>query len=111
MTIETESGPVFVGGRSRLPKEYEPQAFLDVVVAVDMETDGITNASFSPCPELIAEFLKKELIGKNLRNDEELILNVIDRRIEHRLKKPVLAAVRDLVRNYVEFRKPAGVEE
>lgn len=111
--MNSESPTLIVGGQARLPKDLSTGEPLQVVVELDSNTNQILDVSFGPCQPVLQEFLIGILKGTNIETDTEMVLDAITKRVRHRSQKAILAAVRDLAREYNEFKYgvPKGPQE
>jgi hypothetical protein len=97
-----------VGGLARLPKELSSGEALQVVVELDADTGKVMEASLTPSMPVIEKLLRELLIGMDLETGVNDFMEAVERRLHHRSKKAVLAAVRDLVMAYREGRYGAS---
>lgn len=103
---------LILGGQARLPKELSTGTVLQVVVELDVERNEVLDVNCAPCVPLIEQFLKQSMTGMNLEQDTDTLLEAIEKRLVHRSKKAVSTAVKDLVREYREYKHgpPPGQE-
>lgn len=102
--MKFDANTLIVGGQARLPKELSTGEVFQVVVEVDRDTSKVLEASFSPCLPVIEKMLRQELIGVSLDTEASSILETIEKRLYHRNKRAVITAVKDVVREYKEYR-------
>ncbi len=102
--MNRKGNTLIIGGQSRLPKDLSQGESLQVIVELDTETGQILDVSFGPCLPMIQNFLRDFMIGINLEADAENLLEVIRQRFHHRSQKAFIAAIRDLLREYNEFK-------
>lgn len=95
---------VVIGGQARLPKELYPEGVFQVVAEINPETGKILDAEFSPSGQVISKVLREWLIGASLPDGLESVLEVIEQRFFHKGKKAVLTAVKDLGREFREYK-------
>jgi len=93
-----------IGGQARLPKELSPTEVFQVVVELNVERGEIVDCSFKPCLPTIEKILKKIMIGANLEKQGGEILEAVEKQLYHRSKKAVISAIKDLFREYREYR-------
>jgi hypothetical protein len=111
-TMGSNRPTLILGGQARLPKELSTGTVLQIVVELDVERNRVLDVNCSPCIPLIEEFLKQSMSGMNLEQDMETLLEAIEKRLVHRSKKAVGTAVKDLVREYREYKHgPAPGQE
>ena len=102
--MKEEKQTVYMGGQSRLPKDLSQGEPFQVVVEFEPETAKVVEASFSPCLPIVSDFLRGLMIGINLETETEPVLEEISKRFRHRSQKAVIAAIRDMLREYKEFK-------
>jgi hypothetical protein len=102
--MKTESKTILIGGVSRLPKELSQGESLQAIVELDPGTGIVLEVSFSPCLPIIEKLITESIVGKNLEEEGEAVLESIRLRLHHRSQKAYLAAIRDLMREYNEFK-------
>ena len=93
---------VLVGGQSRLPKDQGPNAIFEAMLQVDLHTGKVLEASFGPCLPVTNEFVKRLVMGMSIKTDLEEIVTALELRLSSRIKKAIMAAIRDAARNYEE---------
>lgn len=111
--MSSKSPTLIVGGQARLPKDLSTGEPLQVVVELDSNTNKILDVSFGPCQPVLQNFLVGVLKGTDIEADTESVLDTITKRVRHRSQKAILAAIRDLAREYNEFKYgvPKGPQE
>lgn len=95
---------IVLGGTSHLPKELSEGECLQITVLVDKDKLTVRDLNCTHCPRLIEDLLKQLMIGMHLEKDLEMLLSSINSRVHYRGKKAVLAAIRELMLVYREFR-------
>lgn len=95
---------LILGGQARLPKELSTGTVFQLVVELDFERNEVLDVNCAPCLPLIERFLKQAMTGMNLEEDMETLLEGIEKRLIHRSKKAVSTAIKDLVREYREYK-------
>ncbi len=109
--MTSSENTLFIGGQSRLPKELSQGESLQVVMELDQETGRVIDVSFGPTLPIIQNLLSKLIVGMSLEKDSEALFETIRTRLQHRSQKAVIAAVRDLLREYNEYKTgPKTVE-
>ena len=103
--MERKRSTLFVGGQARLPKELSMGEVFQVIVELDPDTAKVIQASCHPCPPMIENFLRELMVGMNLETEADHLLEVIQQRLYHKSQKAILAAIRDLIREYKESQK------
>jgi hypothetical protein len=111
MEMEHIKTSVLVGGQSRLPKDQGPNTIFEAALQVDLHTGKVTEASFGPCLPITSEFLTRLITGMSIKTDLEEIQTAIDLRLTTRIKKAIIAAIRDAARNYEEAWAPQSDSE
>ena len=104
MGRQSKKTTLILGGQSRLPKELSAGEVFQVIVEVELDTGDVIEASFGPCLPIIREFLRQLIVGISLKTEVNKIMEVIDRRVHHRSKKAILAAIKDVLREYKEYQ-------
>jgi hypothetical protein len=93
-----------VGGQARLPKELASGGVFQLVVELDPKKGEIIEMSCAPCLPVVEKVLRELLVGIKLETEHDIVLEGIERRIIHRGKKAMSTAVKDLVREYREYK-------
>jgi hypothetical protein len=108
--VKSDKRTTILGGISRLPRELSSGESFQVILELDPDQGKVLEASCSPCPPVVENFLRGLFIGTKLETEVEYLLHAIDQRVILKSKKAILAAVRDLVKQYEEqklnFEKP-----
>ena len=102
--MASEKATLVLGGQARLPKELSTGEVFQIVVEMNPETNEILEVSCGPCVPIIEKFVRELLIGVNLEADLSDLLEAVDKRLHHRSKKAVSTAVKDLVREFREYK-------
>ena len=97
-----------LGGQARLPKELSAGEVFQVVVELDPATVEVLEVSFAPCLPVIEKMLRQLMIGMNLETDVNDLLDEIEQRLHHKSKKAVMTAIKDLFREYREYKYRAS---
>lgn len=91
---------ILVGGQARLPKELSENVVLLVMAILEKSTGKILEVECIPCMNLIQKLLADILLGKNIPEDLETILNELDDRLIYKGKRALMTAIKDLTREY-----------
>ncbi len=110
MDKETANQNLIFGGQARLSAELGAGEVFQIVTWVSFENQKITDVSCSPCLPLAEKFFKQLLIKKNLEEDIESILKSLQTRYHHRGKNAVLTALKEMHRQYMDYRHGKGSE-
>ncbi len=93
-----------IGGQARLPKELSENAVLILLAKVDVQTGKIQDVECSPSLDLVHGLFREAALGKKIPDDLEAILSEIDSRLVFKGKKAILTAIKDLSREFQEFK-------
>lgn len=102
--MKNAGNTIIIGGVSRLPKELSQGESLQAVVELESDTGKVVQVSFTPSPPIIEKMLSDIMIGMKLEEDGEKMVESIRVRLHHRSQKAYMAAIRDLIREYNEFK-------
>ena len=106
---------LIIGGQARLPKELSTGEVFQIIAEVDPERSEVLDVSFSPCLPVLDKMLREIVVGANLEMESSRLMEIIEERLHHRSKKAVITAIKDLAREYKEFRyrtpKESGEQE
>jgi hypothetical protein len=100
--MKSDKQTIILGGISRLPRDLSSGESFQIIVELDPDQGKVLEVSCSPCPPVVQNLLRELLIGMKLETEVEYLLHAIDRRVILKSKKAIIAAIRDLVKQYVE---------
>lgn len=102
--MKNDGKVIIIGGVSRLPKELSQGESLQAIFALDSATGKVLEVSFSPSVPIVEKLLAELIVGTNIEDDGEKVLESIRLRLHHRSQKAYMAAIRDLIREYNDFK-------
>ena len=103
--MESEKQTIILSGQARLPKNLSAEEVIQIIIEMNPDTDEIIDVSCSPCSSVIDKFLRKLMTGKSMESGPADLLEAIENRFHHRSQKAILTALRDLFREYREYRE------
>lgn len=104
--MQSKEKTLIIGGQARLPKEMSEVDVFQVLAEVEAETGKVLQVEITPHSLLILGMLKQMLVGASLQDDVHALLQEIEQQLFHRAKKAVIAAVKDMAREYRESQSP-----
>ena len=96
---------VVIGGQSRLPQDLFPDRVLQLVVELEETSGNIKDVAFIPPLPVVQNLVLKQMNGMNIVLDLAETIKMIEERVHHRSRKAIIAAIRDLLREYRELRE------
>ncbi|HEY5648015.1 MAG TPA: DUF3870 domain-containing protein [Nitrospiria bacterium] len=93
---------IVVGGQARLPKELSDNIVLTVLAKMETATGKILEVECLPCMKLVQDLLGDVVLGRNIPDDLDAILNELEKRLIFKGKRALMTAMKDLAREFQE---------
>lgn len=102
-------GVVLISGYGKLPAHItseEVYKTMVVAVLVDMELGTVVDAECSVVTDLAKRFVAKLLIGQNLNNGSEIILDRLEKAYFGQAKRAIESSLKMIISKYQELISP-----
>lgn len=96
-------GSILVTGYSKVPKEtsiYETYTYIGVALEVNTATHTIIDVDFTFVTDLPRDFFKRLLVGYNLQDGIEPLVNLIQKHFFARSQSAVIVSLQSAVQRY-----------
>ena len=96
---------VVVAGYAQLPQSTGAGVLfrhLTIIVKVDRQTHAVLDVSTTLTTDLADEFVRQQLTGRSLREDDEAFVRLVEANYFGNGQKAIIGAYRDLCRRYVQ---------
>jgi hypothetical protein len=99
---------ILVTGYSKAPKDtalYETYTYMGVSLEINVETNEIVNADFTFITGLPQDFLRRLIVGYNLKNGINPLVGRIRNCFFARSQQSVIVAIQSAVQRYWDSKK------